>query len=175
MRSLFLFKILFIGDKEVGRSSFLKDSLRTDYFNGERKNTIGVEIYRKELTIEGRVVDLMIHDVSNKEIWRPLLRSYISGSNAAILMFDLTNLKSFNYLFHFPKMIREVAGEIPILLLGNKIDLEEERAVSREEGTAFTRDNNLLGYIEISAKTGQDCEGIFKLIAENIMTQLQLH
>jgi len=65
-------------------------------------------------------------------------------------------------------MIRKIAGNIPILLLGNKIDLIKERAVSRERGMAFARDNNLLKYIEISAKTGQGCEGIFELLIENL-------
>ena len=168
----YVLQIFFIGDKTVGRRTFLKEVLNAKHFNREGKETVGVDIYKKEVRFDGKGVNLMIHDVSSKEHWKSLLKVYLSGSNGAILMFDVSNLKSLEYLFPFPKMIRERAGEIPILLLGNKIDLIKERAVSRERGMAFARDNNLLGYIEISASTGQGCEGIFKLLVEKIITQL---
>ena len=168
-----IFKIFFIGDKEVGRRTFLREFI-DQYFHEGHIDTIGVEIYKKELTIEGKIFHLLIYHISNKEIWEHLFRPYIDGSNAAILMFDLTNSKSLDYLSEFPQMIRGIAGEIPILLLGNKVDLTKDRTVSREEGLAFARSNNFFRYIEISAKTGQNCDVIFKLLAENIIAQLQI-
>ena len=88
-------------------------------------------------------------------------------------MYDLTNINSLEYLTEFPRIIRQQTGEIPILLVGNKSDLIEERSIPPEQGNAFARINNLLGYIEISAKTGLNCERIFKLLAESILDQLQ--
>jgi len=170
----YIFKILIIGDREVGRRTFLRES-RDRFFNVGRIDIIGVEAYKKELTVEEGTVIFMIWNVSNKEMFRRDLRAFISGSNAVILIFDLTNLNSLDYLSEFPQMIREQAGEIPILLVGNKIDLEEGREVSRDQGTTFARINDLLGYIEISAKTEKNCEGIFELLAEKILIQLEIH
>jgi len=169
-----IFKLLIIGDREVGRRTFLREA-RDCFFNEGRIDIIGVEAYKKELTVEESVFNFMIWNVSNKEIFRHYLRTFISGSNAAILMFDITNLKSFDYLSEFPKMVREYAGDIPIHLVGNKIDLEEDRVVSRDQANTFARINDLLGYIEISAKNEKDWGAIFKLLAEQILTQLQLH
>ena len=90
-------------------------------------------------------------------------------------MFDLTNLRTLNYLLKFPQLIRDGVGEIQVLLLGNKVDLEEDREVSEEKGKIFAEENNLTGYIETSAKTGEGCDGIFELLAEKIMRQMQLH
>ncbi|GAG23836.1 unnamed protein product, partial [marine sediment metagenome] len=72
----------------------------------------------------------------------------------------------------FPPMIRQYAGEIPILLVGNKSDLTEERTISKEQGNNFSKINNMLEYIEISAKTGLNCERIFKVLAKYRITQL---
>lgn len=69
-------------------------------------------------------------------------------------------------------MIREKAGETPILLVGNKVDLKWKHEVSVEEGAAFVRDNDLLDYIEVSAKTGKECEKIFEVLVENILAQV---
>ena len=170
----YIFKILIIGDREVGRRTFLRE-FGDRFFNVGRIDIIGVEAYKKELTVEEGTVIFMIWNVSNKEMFRRDLRAFISGSNAVILIFDLTNLNSLDYLSEFPQMIREQAGEIPILLVGNKVDLEEDREVSRDQGTTFARINDLLGYIEISAKTEKDCEGIFELLAETILIQLEIH
>ncbi len=170
----YIFKILIIGDREVGRRTFLRES-RDRFFNVGRIDIIGVDAYRKELTVEEGAVEFMIWNVSNKEKFRRDLRAFISGSNGAILMFDITNLKSLDYLSEFPKMVREYAGDIPIHLVGNKIDLEEYRVVSRGQATTFARINDLLDYIEISAKNEKDWGAIFKLLAEQILRQLQIH
>ena len=172
VKPTYIFKVLVIGDREVGRGTFLRESVDDFPFFEEYIDTVGVNIYKKELTFEGGMIDLKIWNVSNKEIGRSLLRPYITGSDAALLMFDITNSQSFAFLTDFPQMIRERSGEIPILLVGNKVDLGKERVISKKEGTAFAKIDNLLGYIEISAKVKQDCEKILKLLAEKILAMM---
>ena len=170
-----IFKIVCIGDKEVGRSTLFKESLNMSYYSENYIETVGVDIFQKELAIGGWLVNLKIWNVSNKDYFSNLLSNYINCSDGVLLMFDLTNLRTLNYLLKFPQLIRDGVGEIPVLLLGNKVDLEEDREVSEEKGKIFAEENNLTGYIEISAKTGEGCDGIFELLAEKIMRQMQLH
>ena len=174
VKPTYIIKLLIIGDREVGRRTFLRDS-RDHFFNKGCIDIIGVELYRKELTVEENVIDFMIWAVSNDDRFRRDLRTFISGSNAAILMFDITRVGSYNFLSDFPGLIRQYAGDIPILLVGNKKDLEEVREVSGEGARTIEGHNNLLGYLEISAKNGQNCEGIFTMLGEKILRQLQLH
>lgn len=175
MESPLSFKILLIGGHDVGRDTLLRATFQLSPFNLDYKHVVGAGFFTKRVDIEGRTVILQIWNIATEERFRYVLPSFIVGAVGTLLMFDITNSHSFAFLSDFPQMIREIAGEIPILLVGNKVDSEEERAVSREEGIAFARNNNLFSYIEISAKTGKNCEGILELLAKNIMTQLQLH
>ncbi len=174
MNSEIIFKIVFFGDKEVGRRTLLKRAVNMFNYGEDYIETIGVDIYQKVLTLGSMVINLRIYNVSNKKTFRSLIPNYINGSDGALLMFDVTNLITLDFLSNYPRLIRAHAGEIPILLIGNKDDLGEERAVS-EEGEKFARANDLLGYVEISAKSGQGCEGIFELLAKCIMSQLQIN
>ncbi len=175
MGSSLSFKILIIGDKEVGRSTLLKKRFKCQYFHDSGLNVVGVSFYTTNLTLEGRDNRLTIWYVSNLDKFRPILPNFIVGTHGVVLMFDVTNSSTLDFLFNYPCLIREQAGDIPILLVGNKVDLGVERVIPKEEGTAFARTNDLLKYIEISAKIGQGCEGIFEILIENIMTQLQLN
>jgi len=169
----YLLKLLIIADKNVGRSTLLKETLKDiENLGVDFSNTVGVDFYKKKITIEQGTGVFQIWKVANGRLFKNYPSTYIIGSDAAILMFDLTNSKSLEYLDDFPRLIRQHAGEIPILLVGNKCDLTEERTISKEQGINFSKINNMLDYIEISAKTGQKCERIFKVLAEYRITQL---
>ena len=169
-----IFKLFFIGDKNVGRRTLLKEALKNvEFFPYDYTNTTGVDFYKKELTIKDGKVFLQIWKVATNLLLKSNSHLFITGSNAALLMYDLANINSLEYLTEFPRIIRQQTGEIPILLVGNKSDLIEKRSIPPEQGNSFARINNLLGYIEISAKTGLNCERIFKLLAESILDQLQ--
>lgn len=175
-RKEFLFKILIIGDKGVGRRSFLRMSTDDKWFDEASAHieTVGVGVYRKELHTENNNISLNIWNISNKESFRTLLASYINGSDGVLLMCDITNSSSLEFLSDYPRIVRKKAGEIPILLVGNKIDLKLKREVSLEEGETFARENNLLGYTEISVRRGKDFERVFKILVEKILTQFQI-
>jgi len=172
-----LFKILIIGDREVGRRSFLRVSTEDKRFDevSAHIETLGVSVYRQELNVEEFINVLQIWNVSNKVSFNTLLELCVNGSNGVLLMFDITNSSTLDFLSRYPRLIREKVGDVPILLVGNKVDLGRERVISKEEGTDFAQANDLMGYIEISAKTGQNCENIFKILAENMLNQIELH
>ncbi len=164
MKPNYIFRLVIIGDREVGRRTFLRKSIDDHFFVEDHLETIGVEAYKKELFVGECVINFMIWNVSNKESFRRDLRIFISGSDVVILFYDLTNLNSFTYLSEFPRMIKEYAGDIPIYLIGNKLDLVGVRKVSGEDIRNFASDNNLMGYMEISAGTGLGCEEVFERI-----------
>jgi len=169
----YLLKLLIIADRNVGRSTLLKETLKDiENLGVDFSNTVGVDFHKKKINVEEGTVVFQIWKVSKGILFKNHPRAYIIGSHAAILMFDLTNSKSLEYLDDFPRLIRQHAGEIPILLVGNKCDLTEERTISTDQGTAFANTNDLLEYIEISAKTGLNCERIFKVLAKYRITQL---
>ncbi|MHA1486364.1 MAG: hypothetical protein ACTSSC_04230, partial [Promethearchaeota archaeon] len=88
------------------------------------------------------------------------------GANAAFFLYDITNRLSLDHLPDWTQIIREHAGDIPIMLIGSKVDLQEFRAVTREEGILAAKKYNLSTFIELSSKTGQNVEKSFDVITE---------
>jgi small GTP-binding protein len=131
--------------------------------------TIGVDFHVKTIAIdsvEGPIrAKLQIWDTGGQERFSSIRPMYYRGSLGALLIFDLTNSASF---VHLPQWIEEVRAnvksEIPLLLVGNKSDLVDQRAVSLEEINTFTSDFNLY-YMETSAKTGEGVGDCFYILA----------
>lgn len=160
------FKIVLFGEKGVGRKTLLKSFSK---FQDEHYiDTIGAEFSWKMLTLEGYDVRLFIWNVNYEEEFRINLPSFIRSSHAALLMFDITRLPSFNYLSELPQVIRKNAGDIPILIVGNRLDLEQSREVSERQVENFKEAYNISSSMEISAKTGENVEEMFMKIAKII-------
>jgi GTPase SAR1 family protein len=98
-----------------------------------------------------------------------LLPSYARGSSGAIFMFDLTSLKSLEILNSWIVEFQKVSSIIPYILVGNKLDLEEERVFSKEDTLRFMKSYKFYNYIECSAKTGENIHLVFKSLIEEIL------
>ena len=159
-----LFKVVFFGDGGVGKTTLINRYL-TGVFNGHHEITIGVDFHVKKLEIEGKRVGLQIWDFAGEDRFRFLMPSYVIGASGGIFMFDITrytSLKNFNdWIEIFKKGYRASDNQVPVLMVGSKIDLEYKRAVSRNEAYDLARKHNLYGYIECSAKDGQNVEEVF--------------
>ena len=90
-------------------------------------------------------------------------------------MYDVTNSNSLKYLCSFSEIIREEVGEIPILLIGNKIDLKSIRAVPKKKAKEISEDHNVSSYIEVSSKTGKNVGKVFRLLTKDILTSCELY
>ena len=164
----YLFKSIVVGDGGVGKTA-LTLRFSKDFFTEDYKMTIGVDFHVKTITIdtnEGPIkAKLQLWDTGGQERFSSIRPMYYRGSLGAVLVFDLTNSSSFD---HLPQWIEEVRAniqaEIPLLLVGNKSDLLDQRAVSLEEINHFTRDFNLY-YMETSAKTGEGVGDCFYILA----------
>ncbi|MFX1315193.1 MAG: GTP-binding protein [Promethearchaeota archaeon] len=164
----FLFKSIVVGDGGVGKTA-LTLRFSKGFFTEDYKMTIGVDFHVKTITIdtvEGPIKSkLQIWDTGGQERFSSIRPMYYRGSLGALLIFDLTNSASFEHLPQWIEEIRtNVKNEIPLLLVGNKSDLVEERVVSIEEINNFTRDFNLY-YMETSAKTGEGVGDCFYILA----------
>jgi small GTP-binding protein len=165
----YLFKCIVVGDGGVGKTA-LTIRFSKGFFTEDYKMTIGVDFHVKTISIdteeEGPIkVKLQIWDTGGQERFSSIRPMYYRGSLGGLLIFDLTSYESFE---HLPQWIEEVRAniksEIPLLLVGNKSDLINERAVSPEEITNFTEKFNLY-YMETSAKTGEGVGDCFYILA----------
>ena len=107
-------------------------------------------------------------DTGGQEFVMSLLPFYFSGAAGGVLVYDITNRNSFNSLDYWLKQIRQNAGNIPVVLAGNKIDIADQRKVSLEEAQKFAKDKKLI-YLETSAKTGVSVPDLFEGLVMVIM------
>jgi len=163
----FTWKIMMLGDTDVGKTS-LTIRYISGFFLEDLKLTIGVDFYSKTTIFNKKKVKLQIWDFGGEERFRFLLHQYCKGANAAFFLYDITSRLSLDHLPDWTQIIREHAGDIPIMLIGSKVDLKEFRAVSRDEGILAAKKYNLSSFIELSSKTGQNVEKAFDVITETL-------
>jgi Ras-related protein Rab-2A len=134
--------------------------------------TIGVEFGARSVFINDKTIKLWIWDTAGQENFRSITRSYYRGAVAAMLVYDVTKRDSFEHLSRWIEEAHTNGNKgMAIMLIGNKVDLDEERTVTTEEGAAFAQQHGLL-FIETSAKTAHNVDESFmeltKLILSNI-------
>ncbi len=161
----YTFKVMMLGDASVGKTS-LTIRYISGFFLEDLKLTIGVDFYSKNILFRDNRVKLQIWDFGGEERFRFLLSQYCKGANAAFFLYDITNARTLEHLSAWTDLIRKHAGQIPIMLIGSKLDLAEFRAVEREEGINAAKNHNISAFIELSSKTGQNVEEAFKTMAE---------
>jgi len=165
-------KILMLGDETAG-----KTSLTNHYISGfvpeDLALTTGVNFYSKETSYNEKKINLHLWDFGGEERFRFLLHQYCKGANGALILYDITNPNSLEHLPDWTNIIREHAGDIPIMLVGTKAHLEEQREVTREQGISNARIHNLSGFIEVSSKTGQNVEQLFETMMEKLFEKYQ--
>ena len=159
----FLFKSVVVGDGGSGKTAVVV-RFSQGFFQENYKLTIGVEFAVKTIHINNYNVKLQIWDTGGQERFRYVRPLYYKGSMGCIILFDLTNRESFD---HVPKWLEEVkkeSGNIPILLVGNKSDLINERVVSLDEARQISKDLNMF-YVESSAKNGKGVGDVFAILS----------
>ena len=175
----YTFKILMLGSASTGKTS-LSDRYISGVFDPSIKLTVGVEFYVKTIEIvnklgETKRVKLQIWDLGGESRFRFLLPTYCLGSSGAFFLFDLTRPDTLLTLDSWISIVKERNGGIPILLVGNKADLEEFRKIPKEHGIQTTKQNNLIEYIEVSALTGHNVEEVFSKITNYMMERAALN
>ncbi|MFX1521339.1 MAG: Rab family GTPase [Promethearchaeota archaeon] len=161
-----LFKAVVIGDGAVGKTS-ITVRICHGQFDGEYLMTIGVEFGMKFCTIKGQKIKMQIWDTAGQERFRFLQPAYYNGAHGALLVYDVTRRQSFeNIPIWMGYLVGNIGHNIPTLLVGNKCDLDDLRAVDVDEGEHLA--NHLskhyqqdISFFETSAKTNQNVEEVF--------------
>ncbi|KAK6140079.1 hypothetical protein DH2020_026214 [Rehmannia glutinosa] len=163
------FKILLIGDSAVGKSSLLVSFISNVV--DDLSPTIGVDFKIKFLTVGEKRLKLTIWDTAGQERFRTLTSSYYRGAQGIILVYDVTRRDTFTNLSDVWAKELELYStheDCIKMLVGNKVDRESERVVSREEGITLAKELGCL-FFECSAKTRQNVERCFEELALKIM------
>ncbi len=158
-------KICLLGDGEVGKTSLIRRYV-LDQFDDQYIQTFGAKVSKKVLELENVNLTLMIWDVLGQKTQKALHSSYYAGANGALLVCDMTRPETLEHLKHWSADLLEVSGEIPIVVLGNKCDLEMSTGLQELEGFAAT-----LGCPSMltSARTGQNVQEAFLALGERLM------
>src|SRR3989338_10498987 len=158
--SQMMFKYIIIGDSGVGKSCLLLQ-FTDKRFESMHDLTIGVEFGARVVSINGQEVKLQIWDTAGQDSFRSITRSYYRGAVGALVVFDVTKRESFE---HMQMWIDDANAHshtpITMMLVGNKIDLENQRVVSKEEAEEFARKKGIF-YIDASAKTAENVDSAF--------------
>jgi small GTP-binding protein len=161
-------KIVVLGSAYVGKTSIINRYCR-DTFVPDVRPTVGAGFFTHSLTIDKTEVSMMIWDTAGEERFRSVTPSLLHGAQGLVLVFDLTTQTSFSdidiYIDLFLDNVRvDPNASVPVLLVGNKCDLED-RAVDQEDIDKWTHRNRVPLYHPVSAMTGENVEkAMFELI-----------
>jgi len=165
-----LFKLLLIGDSGVGKTCVLF-RFSDDTFNTTFISTIGIDFKIKTVELQGKKIKLQIWDTAGQERFHTITTSYYRGANGILLVYDITNPKSFDNISKWLRNINEHASEdVERMLIGNKCDMEEKRLISKERGEKVAEENGIKFY-ETSAKENVNIEHAFITLAEDILNK----
>ena len=172
MSEKYIIKILTLGDQSVGKSSIVL-RYSNNKFNDTFLSTIGVDSKRKIIKVKGEKVKVSIWDTAGQEKFQNIVKQYYNGANGILLIFDITNKKSFDKIdFWYNDLINSIKKEeIIIYLVGNKVDLEENREITIEEAENYANGKNI-PYFEVSAKSGDGIKKLFDDITNDIMDKI---
>ncbi len=162
-----IFKIIIVGDLSSGKTNIVTQYI-SHKFVQDSQPTIGVEMFNKDFQINEDKVSAQIWDTAGQEKYNALTSSYYKGAKGALVVYDITQESTFLKVEQFVKDLREKSDKnVYMILVGNKIDLEENRKVSKEEGKILA-DKLKMGFFEVSAKNGTGIEDLFKNLIDNV-------
>ena len=170
-RGEYRFKFVILGDHEVGKTSinrrFVENKFTEDY-----RATIGLNVLTHTFEFFGNEIGVTLYDLGAQNYFRRFRKGYYTGAQAAFIVFDLKNKESFNNIKSWYKELKDFTTdeEIPIVIVGNKSDLINQRQITYKDGVRLAnelskKEKIKLSYIETSALTGENVEDAFNLIS----------
>jgi len=167
----YLIKLLLIGDSGVGKSCLL---LRfcDDSFTPSFIATIGIDFKIRTIELEGKKIKLQIWDTAGQERFRTITTAYYRGAMGILLVYDVTDQKSFDAIRTWIRNIEQHASEgVNKILIGNKCDMNDKRVVDLEKGKELATEFKI-PFMETSAKTNVNVESAFITLATEIKKRL---
>ncbi|XP_053133502.1 ras-related protein Rab-13 isoform X1 [Hemicordylus capensis] len=163
-----LFKLLLIGDSGVGKTCLII-RFAEDNFSGTYISTIGIDFKIRTVEIEGKRIKLQVWDTAGQERFKTITTAYYRGAMGIILVYDITDEKSFENIQNWMKSIKENASAgVERLLLGNKCDMESKRKVPRDRAEKLSKEYGIR-FFETSAKSSVNVAEAFSTLARDIL------
>ena len=169
---IYKFKFIIVGDKAVGKSSIVRRFVENK-FSLDYRSTLGLNVLSHSIRFYGNEVYFSLWDLGGQEYFKRFRKTYYVGAQAAFIVFDVCKRDSFANVKVWYREIKDFLHKqnIPIVIVGNKIDLAYQRKIHYKDGMALvdelTRENidSDFSYIETSALTGENIKDSFSLIA----------
>lgn len=159
-------KLLTLGNSLVGKSSLIARFIENKFFDSYI-STIGIDFFKKKVEIGHNEIDLQIYDSAGQEKYKSISKQYYHNSEGILLVFDLTSQESFVALDEWIEDLEKVEKDLPIVLVGNKSDLDD-RDVSEEEINKIINDKKF-DYFETSALNGSNVNEAFMKLTELVI------
>jgi Ras-related protein Rab-8A len=167
----YLIKLLLIGDSGVGKSCLLL-RFSDDSFIPSFITTIGIDFKIRTIELEGKRIKLQIWDTAGQERFRTITTAYYRGAMGILLVYDVTDEKSFQNIRNWIRNIEQHATEsVNKMLIGNKCDMVDKKVVDTEKGKALA-DEYGIKFLETSAKNSINVEEAFITLAKDIKKRL---
>jgi len=168
----YLFKLLLIGDSGVGKTCVLF-RFSEDAFNATFISTIGIDFKIRTIELDGKKIKLQIWDTAGQERFRTITTAYYRGAMGIMLVYDITNEKSFDNIKNWIRNIEEHASaDVEKMILGNKCDMNDRRQVSKERGEELAIEYGIK-FMETSAKASINVEDAFFTLARDIKCKME--
>ncbi|KAG9034129.1 GTP-binding protein [Tulasnella sp. JGI-2019a] len=165
-----LLKLLLIGDSAAGKSALLARYCNDDW-DPSITATIGVDFKTKVVQVDGKPIKLQIWDTAGPERFRAITTAYFRGAAGIMLLYDVTARRSFDNINIWKAEIdRHASADAVRVLVGNKCDSSERRAITREEGVQQAQKLGM-HFVETSAKTNEGVEDVFLFLAKTIVSK----
>ncbi|MHA1385078.1 MAG: Rab family GTPase [Candidatus Helarchaeota archaeon] len=162
-----VYKIVMLGDEAVGKTSIIIQHVEKR-FDESYKMTIGTDISAKLMQLDGQNIYMLIWDIGGQEKYKILRESYLKGAFGGIIVYDVTKKSSFDHVMDWYEESREICGDIPLILVGNKIDLADDRKILETDGQRLAKEINA-DFFETSAKTGEKIDLVFEKLVNKII------
>ena len=169
---IYNFKIILIGSSGVGKTTLVNRFI-TDQYEENYIPTLGVNIMVKAITIGSNKIRLSIWDVGGQAKWNIVRETYYSGSKGAIVVFDLTRPSTLLMVLEYVENFRQtVKKDVPLILLGNKVDLIDNKKIDSEKAEDIKRQIKAIEYFETSALDGTLVNESFRKLVELILANI---
>ncbi|XP_052048619.1 ras-related protein Rab-12 [Apodemus sylvaticus] len=170
----FKLQVIIIGSRGVGKTS-LMERFTDDTFCEACKSTVGVDFKIKTVELRGKKIRLQIWDTAGQERFNSITSAYYRSAKGIILVYDITKKETFDDLPKWMKMIDKYASEdAELLLVGNKLDCETDREISRQQGEKFAQQITGMRFCEASAKDNFNVDEIFLKLVDDILKKMPL-